>query len=78
LPAQLAELDRRLDELPAGIDVIAVSAETRDASEQLQVDWKLERLPTASGLADRLRYASEIDSEGPRVAPRGQCDSLER
>jgi hypothetical protein len=27
---------------------------------------------------DRLRYASEIDSEGPRVAPRHQCDSLER
>ena len=26
---------------------------------------------------DRLRYASEIDSEGPRVAPRHQCDSLE-
>lgn len=27
---------------------------------------------------DRRRYASEIDSEGPRVAPRHQCDSLER
>ena len=27
---------------------------------------------------DRRRYASEIDSEGLRVAPRHQCDSLER
>jgi alkyl hydroperoxide reductase subunit AhpC len=38
---QLAELDRRLDELSArGVDVIAISAETRERSEQLQADWK--------------------------------------
>jgi peroxiredoxin len=51
--AQLTELDRRLDELSArGVDVIAVSAETRERSEQLQADWKLERLPIAYGLAE--------------------------
>ena len=52
LPGPLAELDRRLDELSArGIDVIAVSAETRERSERLLADWKLERLPIAYGLA---------------------------
>lgn len=51
--AQLAELDRRLDELSErGIDVIAISAETRERSEQLQADWKLERLPIAYGLTE--------------------------
>jgi hypothetical protein len=50
--AQLAELDRRLDELSArGIDGRAVSAEPRERSEQLLADWKLERLPIAYGLA---------------------------
>ena len=44
---------RRLDELSArGIDVVAVSPETRERSEQLLADWKLERLPIAYGLAE--------------------------
>jgi len=47
------KLDRRLDELSErGIDVIAISAEIREGSEQLQADWKLERLPIAYGLAE--------------------------
>ena len=51
---QLGELDRRLDELTArGIEVIAISAETRERSEQLQAGWRLERLPIAYGLAER-------------------------
>ena len=47
------ELNRRFDELSErGIDVIAISAETREGSEQLQADWKLERLPIAYGLTE--------------------------
>ena len=46
----MAELDRRFDELSVrGIDVIGISAETRERSEQLQADRKLERLPIAHG-----------------------------
>jgi alkyl hydroperoxide reductase subunit AhpC len=53
LPAQLAELDRRLDELSArGLDVIAISAETRERTEQLQAGSKLERLAIAYGLTE--------------------------
>jgi peroxiredoxin len=51
--AQLTELDRRLDDLPVrGIDVIAISAETRKRSEELWADWMLKRLPIAYGLAE--------------------------
>jgi hypothetical protein len=47
------KLDRRLDELSErGIDVIAISAEPREGSEQLQADWKLERRPIAYGLTE--------------------------
>jgi hypothetical protein len=47
------KLDQRLDELSERrIEVIAISAEPRERFEQLQADWKLERLPIAYGLAD--------------------------
>ena len=48
-----AKLDQRLDELSERrIELIAISAEAREGSEQLQADWKLERLPIAYGLTE--------------------------
>jgi len=45
-----AKLDRRRDELSErGIEVVAISAEARERSEQLQADWKLECRPIAYG-----------------------------
>src|SRR3954462_7790330 len=45
--------DRRLNELSErGIDVVAISAETREGSEQLQADWRLERRLIAYGLTE--------------------------
>jgi hypothetical protein len=51
-PAQ-RNLDRPRDELSErGIEVVAISGEARDGSEQLHADWKLERVPIACGLTD--------------------------
>jgi peroxiredoxin len=51
--AQLRELGRRLDELEErGIEVIAVSGETRERTTTLAEDWKLDRLPLAYGLTE--------------------------
>ncbi|MGI8414522.1 MAG: peroxiredoxin-like family protein [Solirubrobacteraceae bacterium] len=51
--AQLHELDRRLDELTEkAIGVIAVSGETRERTQQLRDEWKLERLALAYGLTE--------------------------
>ena len=51
--AQLSELNRRLDELTErGIELIAVSGETRERTEQLATEWKLDRLPLAYGLTE--------------------------
>jgi hypothetical protein len=59
------KLDRRLDELSErSIDVIAISAERREGSEQLQTDCKLERLPI------RLRLTEpSLRQWGPFVSP---------
>jgi peroxiredoxin len=64
--AQLSELDRRLDELHSrGIDVIAVSGETRERTTQLAREWKLERLPLAYGLTqDQMRAWGLFISHG--------------
>jgi peroxiredoxin len=64
--AQLSELDRRLDELHSrGIDVIAVSGETRERTTQLTQEWKLERLPLAYGLTqDQMRAWGLFVSHG--------------
>jgi peroxiredoxin len=51
--AQLTELNRRLEDLnEAGVEVIAVSAETRDRTEQLASQWKLDRLRLGYGLTE--------------------------
>jgi peroxiredoxin len=56
--AQLGELERRLDELEErGIDVIAVSGETRERTTTLANEWKLERLPIAYGLSEEQMRA---------------------
>jgi peroxiredoxin len=50
---QLRELERRLDELEQrGIEVIAVSGETRERTTTLAQDWKLERLALGYGLSE--------------------------
>jgi peroxiredoxin len=51
--AQLTELNRRLGELEErGIDVVAVSGETRERTIQLAEEWRLERLRLAYGLTE--------------------------
>ena len=51
--AQLSELNRRLDDLrDQGIEVIAVSGETRERTEELALEWKLDRLPVGYGLTE--------------------------
>lgn len=50
---QLRELDRRLDEIAVkGIEVIAVSGDTRDRTQQLRDEWQLERLSLGYGLTE--------------------------
>jgi peroxiredoxin len=50
---QLRELDRRLDDLTErGVEVIAVSGETRERTQRLWDEWRLERLPLAYGLTE--------------------------
>jgi peroxiredoxin len=56
--AQLRELERRLAELEErGIEVIAVSGETRERTTQLAEEWRLERLPLAYGLTEAQKRA---------------------
>jgi peroxiredoxin len=64
--AQLTELERRLDELEErGIEVIAVSGETRERTATLANEWKLERLPLAYGLTeDQMRAWGLFISHG--------------
>ncbi len=51
--AQLSELNRRLEDLAErGIELIAVSGETRERSEQLASEWKLDRIRIAYGLTE--------------------------
>jgi peroxiredoxin len=51
--AQLTELNRRFDELlDLGIDVVAVSAETRERTDQLASEWRVDRLRLAYGLTE--------------------------
>lgn len=51
---QLAELDRRLDDLRgAGVGrVLAVSMESAERSAQLVQEWRLDALPVAHGLSE--------------------------
>jgi peroxiredoxin len=48
----LRDLERRLDDFAArGVEVIAVSADTRERAAQSQKEWELARLPIGYGLA---------------------------
>jgi peroxiredoxin len=64
--AQLRELDRRLADFEQrGIEVIAVSGETRERATQLADEWRLERLPVAYGLTeDQMRAWGLFISHG--------------
>jgi peroxiredoxin len=56
--AQLSELERQLDEIDeSGIEVIAVSGETRERTTTLAEEWKLERLPLGYGLTEEQMRA---------------------
>lgn len=72
--AQLSELDRRLPEFEQrGIEVIAVSGETRQRAAQLAREWRLEQLPVAYGLTEGqmrawgLFISHGIDEAEPRL-----------
>ena len=50
---QLRELDRRLDELAGrGVDVVAISGETRERTAQIRDAWRLGRLALGYGLSE--------------------------
>lgn len=50
---QLRELDRRLDELSErGVDVVAISGETRERTAQIRDAWRLRRLDLGYGLSE--------------------------
>jgi peroxiredoxin len=56
--AQLSELDRRLADLEQrGIELIAVSGETRKRTTTLAHEWQLEGLPLAYGLTEEQMRA---------------------
>jgi peroxiredoxin len=51
--SQLRELERGLDELEKrGVEVIAVSGETRERTQQLHDAWHLDQLPLGYGLTE--------------------------
>jgi peroxiredoxin len=64
--AQLSELERRLAEFEQrGIEVIALSGETRERTTQLAREWKLERLTVGYGLTeDQMRAWGLFISHG--------------
>ena len=50
---QLREVDRRLDELSKrGVDVVAISGETRERTAQIRDAWRLRRLDLGYGLSE--------------------------
>lgn len=64
----LRDLDRKLDEFTSrGVDVLAVSTDTRERAARSKAEWGLERLPIAYGLSiDEARrwglYAAAIQT----------------
>lgn len=66
----LRDLDRKLEDFKArGVDVVAISTDTRDHAEQSKRDWKIERLSIAYDLGiDQARewglYISSSIKEG--------------
>jgi peroxiredoxin len=63
---QLSELEHRLGEFEQrGIEVIAVSGESRERTTQLAQQWRLEHLPLAYGLSeDQMRAWGLFVSHG--------------
>jgi peroxiredoxin len=48
----LRDLDRKLDDfVKKGVDVVAISTDTKERAEQSKSEWGIERLPIAYGLA---------------------------
>ena len=59
--AQLTELDSRLDELTGqGVDVIAVSGESADRTQQLHDEWDLDRIQLAFGLSEEAMRSWDL------------------
>lgn len=51
--AQLAELDRRFDELAEkGIEVVSISGENAQRTMQMRDEWKIRKVPLAYGLSE--------------------------
>ena len=51
--AQLAELDRRLDELTKrGIEVVSISGESAERAAAMREDWGIREVPLAYGLSE--------------------------
>ena len=70
----LRDLDRKLDDLSKrGVEVVAISTDTKERAEQSRKDWGIEHLPIAYGLSiDEARrwglyISSSIKSEEPPV-----------
>jgi peroxiredoxin len=56
--AQLAELDRRIDELSErGIELFSVSSESAERAEAMRSDWGIENVPLAYGLEEEQMRA---------------------
>src|SRR5262249_25237986 len=68
--SQLRELERGLDELERrGVEVVAVSGETRERTQELHDQWRIEHLPLGYGLTEE-----QMRSWGLSV-PRGIGDA---
>jgi peroxiredoxin len=51
--AQLAELDRRFDELvEKGIVVVSISGETEERANRMREDWTIAKVPLAYGMSE--------------------------
>jgi peroxiredoxin len=64
--AQLAELDRRIDELTdRAVGVFSVSGESAERANAMRRDWKIENIPLAYGLdEDQMRAWGLFVSRG--------------
>ena len=72
--AQLAELDRRFEELAGrGIEVVSVSGETEERATRMHDEWGIDNLPLAYGLSEAqmrewgLFVSRGISEEEPAV-----------
>jgi peroxiredoxin len=70
----LRDLDRKLEDFTKrGVEVVAISTDTRERAERSRKDWGIERLPMAYGLSiDQARQwglyiSTSIKEEEPRL-----------